>query len=76
MASRFVLVFESKEDCDYFVSGDADHWWYLSCKGWYGAVRIGPTEIEVNECYRPVFLDPFNRPSIHKGLKGKVVIKA
>lgn len=74
--STITLVFESKEDCDYFVSIDADHWWYLSSAFMnYRAKRVSPTEIVVGDSYRPVFNDPSNKPSIQKGLKGVVRIK-
>jgi hypothetical protein len=65
------IIFDSKEDCDHFVSIKADHWWWLS-SSLYGGKRLGSLEVKVNNNFKPVFHNPQNKEPMHRGLQGKI----
>ena len=67
------LIFASKADCDYFVSLQADHWWYM--RGMYNAKRVSALEIEVDESFLPKFLNPLNKEPLQKGLKENIQLR-
>ncbi len=52
------IVFASKEDCDYFVSKEADHWWYMPIM--YHAVRMDDLIIETDDSFYQVTANPSN----------------
>jgi hypothetical protein len=72
--AKVYLVFESKADCNYFISIQADHWWWISsCM--YNGRRINDIEIELDDSFCSIFNNPLNKEPLHKGLNGKITLK-
>lgn len=65
--SRIIIQFNNINDCDYFISKDADHFWLCL----YDIIRLDDKNIELNSNFRQLLNILKNQTILFSRLIGK-----